>query len=808
MKKEEKKQASEESTTLDESDEIPEKDFQFVLKQLLGAYQPILEEELRRAQSPDQLEKESAAHPPTCEDEFELANRIFEKFFNEEVAVRLLPPEGRELLGPVAEWNWCLRHLRCCFIFGWLVCRGPRNFRAFSYYLYHYWRCVREVLGTPLRSPLTAEERQDFGILVEELAAAFKPYLTDQLATVEFPSGVPDEVISERIDCHEGLEEACEIFERLLTPRTSEALLGKEAFAAHTKEQSFWFCRCWCLCAICFGCCLARAHTLFEARWCLRYFFRCLRRCFQPLSCAIIKPAANDCAEEQFFPGPGIIGVEIVGTAIGAFCDHYILEWKDPLDPPIAYSQNFITYAAPAPPAGPGVCGKVNATLGYLNTFGTPVPTDVEIRLTVFATQGSPCVKEVSFQIFEKHVWIGAIEGVQVESPPGWVDPNARLFNTAIGQEASFGTALEIWGHAWVGSCFGKKIKRYTLAYQPGFVNDPTLGPWTQFWQVDYNSFRQQAAEQTGNFDLTSFWEFVQLCLIPPCPIPNPFIEYDELVPTRWISGVTPPAVPPGQFFPVDPELAPIWASQSLPPVNCYSGKYTLRLAVEDTLGNIYYDTQHVWFDNKAIYGEITDLLGVAPCAVLNLSQIPNAGNCGVVWPLSIQGIAYDEYILETDTLSHPSDNFGGYCLTLTKQGGVESSCSPIVLSVALPVPNPGSPTNVGTQRVGDPGTRCLTASPLPMGFVIPPKQSNTLTVMDARMFDATCAASATPVPPAGFALHRANPATGQAAECCAFFFALDVWDTSICPSLSGGRHQPPTFIWPVYICNDLPPGP
>jgi len=99
MKKEDKKQPSEESNTLDESDEIPEKDFQFVLKQLLGAYQPILEEELRRAQSPDQLEKESAAHPPTCEDEFELANRIFEKFFNEEVAVRLLPPEGSGAFG-------------------------------------------------------------------------------------------------------------------------------------------------------------------------------------------------------------------------------------------------------------------------------------------------------------------------------------------------------------------------------------------------------------------------------------------------------------------------------------------------------------------------------------------------------------------------------------------------------------------------------------------------------------------------------------------------------------------------------------
>ena len=41
----------------------------------------------------------------------------------------------------------------------------------------------------------------------------------------------------------------------------------------------------------------------------------------------------------------------------------------------------FIVYAPPAPPSGPGACGIVSAPLGYLQTFGTPVPTDVEVRL-------------------------------------------------------------------------------------------------------------------------------------------------------------------------------------------------------------------------------------------------------------------------------------------------------------------------------------------------------------------------------------------------------------------------------------------
>jgi hypothetical protein len=200
--------------------------------------------------------------------------------------------------------------------------------------------------------------------------------------------------------------------------------------------------------------------------------------------------------------------------------------------------------------------------------------------------------------------------------------------------------------------------------------------------------------------------------------------------------------------------------------------------------------------------------MGVAPCAVLNLSQIQNAGNCGVVWPLGIEGIAYDEYIIEGLTTA-PSDNFGGYCMTVTKQGGAFSGCSPFSESVALPIPNPASPVTVGTNRVGDPGIRCASASPPPL---IPPvRQTNALTVMDARMFDASCGCKASPAPPAGFGLKRADPVTGAPGECCAYIFALQVWDNTVCEFLSGGRHYadaPCVLLWPVYICNDLPPLP
>ena len=98
-------------------------EFQFALKALLDAYQPILEQELARAKDPEALAKEEEANPPNCEDEIAQTGQILDRFFTEDVAVRLLPAEARELLGPIERWRWCLLHIRCCIVFGWLLCR-------------------------------------------------------------------------------------------------------------------------------------------------------------------------------------------------------------------------------------------------------------------------------------------------------------------------------------------------------------------------------------------------------------------------------------------------------------------------------------------------------------------------------------------------------------------------------------------------------------------------------------------------------------------------------------------------------------
>ena len=156
---------------LDEEEGLEDEDFQFALKELLAAYEPVLAEDRERARDAERLQKEVRENLPTCDEEFELAGRIFDKFVTEDVAQRLLPVEGREQLGSIEEWRWCLRHIRCCIIFGWLVCRRPWTFRAFNYYLYRYWRCVRQTLDAPIADPPSAEDREDFAVLVSRALA-------------------------------------------------------------------------------------------------------------------------------------------------------------------------------------------------------------------------------------------------------------------------------------------------------------------------------------------------------------------------------------------------------------------------------------------------------------------------------------------------------------------------------------------------------------------------------------------------------------------------------------------------------------
>jgi hypothetical protein len=736
-----------------EHQEIHSEDFQFVLKHLLAAYQPILEEDLKRAKSPEELKKEAESKPASCEDEVTLANRIFEKFVTEEVAVRLLPEEGRRQLGPIENWRWCFLHIRCCIIFGWLLCRRQRTFRAFAYYLHRYWLCVRQVLGTPVSHPPTAEEREDFQVLVKALASAYKPYLTDQLASVEFPTGIPGEVLEGKIDCLEGEEEAAAIFERMLTVETAPALLGRKAFEVHSKDPNFWFCRCWCLCAIRFGCCLAHARNLIDVLRCLRFYRRCLRQCFHPITCELTGPTG--CVAEQVNAAIPAFVVPITGTAGGAGFVRYVLEWS--LNGIMWNAANFVY---PPVPPGNTVQGNVpvfGGLLAYLDTTLLNAGTYF-VRMTVYGvSQAAPPCGPIIFQVFKKDVRITGVDG-NFTLDTNEFDPAARFMDNvpalcarpAGSFEASFGTCLSVWGSAYIAGCDdSQKIKRYSLAYKPGYETDCTTGGWTNFWTVDFNTAAQYRAinMRTDTSVLTANWG--PDCLVwflGSCLLTDPLAR---LYPSSWITNIG---------------------------GGCQlSGLYTIRLVVEDTLTNTYCDTQRVWLDNKPITALI-QIDAVPKCADLFVSQFAKPPDCTVPWGLPVSGIAYDEYIDETLPLTRPNDNFDNYVVWVEKQSGP---------SISIPIPGPGGTCFFGTSRVGDPGTRC--------GVPTVPTVVGTLALFDLRAVDPVCKTFLPYPVPDAFTVGR--------GECCVYVFHLTVYDRTARPCGVNWA----TADWPVKICNDLP---
>ena len=785
-------------------EKIHSEDFQFVLKALLDAYRPVLEEELKRAKNPDDLKKEAEGHLPNCEDEIALAQRIFSAFFTEEVARRTVPPQQRQQLDAAGQWRLCLPYVICCFIFGWLVCRRPRTFRALVYYVYRYWLCVRESVGTPVSNPPTLEERQDFQILVTALASAYKPYLTDQLATVEFPTGIPEEVLSGKIDCFEGAGSTTQFIEHFLASDIAPALFGKRALESRVRQPYWWICRCWCDCAVQFGCCLARAQSLIDALICLLQFFVCIEECFQPLRCELTNPTG--CAEEQpNLPGltPPAVGLEIDGTAAGFGFDHYTLEWRQATAPPQACDDNtgFSSIGIAYPGGGAtGTVPVVGGTLGFLDTTFLPT-ANYEIRVCVYSASNTRTCCCHPFVLFKKLVFISQVAdnpaGAFVATPPGPFDSNADIVNSnpaPPGVVVPVGGPVSVFGAAFVGDCQNRRIKCIDLRAAIGFQVGPfdfgfaaTLPLYTipmllapvcyddvppadeikkRLWRLD-----------SGFNELTVFWK--HLTTLPGQPWvlkPNPFQSASSL----------PVGVNDGSGCP-DPLH------------RCRSGQYTLLLDVTDTTGVHFYDTQHVWFDNKPITVVFHGLQGVPSCQDLHLNPqqgfIPLGAPCNKAWNVDLLGIAYDELIVETDN-TYPSANFDFYSLTITKQTGE-------VVQVPITVaPNDGA--YLGFKPRGQPGFRC---EPLPAGGgACPPAQIvhgqafDVLTALDMRIFDAFCA----PCVPAPYVIPPTFP-LARGGACCGYTFQLYAQDKTWSDGYAGGFHHAYSLPWAICICNDLP---
>jgi len=763
--KKQQAQAANEST----APELNNPDFQVVLKALLAAYQPILEQQLNLAKNPQELQKEAGSQPPNCDDEFAEANALFGKFLSDDVALRLIPEKNRAQIGPIENWRWCLQHLRCCMIFGWLVCRGPRTFRAWCYYVYQYWICVRQSLGTPVANPPTEEERNDFRILIEALAQAYKPYLTDQLASVEFPSGIPEEVLNGTIDCFEGQADACAIFDRLLTTEAAQALLGKAAFASRSQDTNFWFCRCWCLCSICFGCCLARARSFIDVLWCLVYYFRCLVDCFRPLTCGLSDP--QGCVPDELNQALGAFVTEIKGTAAGLGFDHYILKWSTDN---INFSATDFIYP-PVPPGnpGPGTTPVVNGLLADFDTTLKNPGLNYYIQMTVFSNTGAQQVCTLpAFQLFKKDVLIRGVDNYFVMDT-GPTDPAAKFVENvpvlcsrpASVSEVSFGESLSVQGGAFVGICSGVEIKQYLLDYKPGFEANCNSPGWTNFWKTDYGTPLHDRFQnwRLGQSYLTATWGTD--CSIPdPMGVCSPFwgkldaLLYNDF----WPSNIG----------------------------NCLlNGLYTFRLTVVDTNNVTYCDTQSLWIDNKYPCGAIR-IDAVPKCADLFISQFAQPPDCGNPWALPLSGIAFDPLIDELALPNRPNDNFDFYYVQVEKQGGP---------TVQIPIPGPDVDPNPmkwcfnGVSRVGDPLHHCANGVCDPNNLD-PMAVFGTLAQVDLRALDPICRQSVKWGPDPNLTIAR--------GDCCVYIFKVWVFDRTIRP---GGQHSVWGYgDWPVKICNDL----
>ncbi|NIM16583.1 MAG: hypothetical protein GTO45_31770 [Candidatus Aminicenantes bacterium] len=510
------------------------------------------------------------------------------------------------------------------------------------------------------------------------------------------------------------------------------------------------------------------------------------------LVCDITKPTG--CTDEE--PNPPVPGlsVEVVGSAYGAAFGHYTLEWRkvagqscqDDTD----WSSDGVHYPGGG---GTGSTPVINGTLGWINTtVWSPGPYEVRVCVYTFHPSGSRKCCCTLFTLFKQLVYIERVAetpGAPVQTPPGPFDPNAPIVDTNMGPGPGtvvpVGGCVHVKGSAWVGECNDRKIKCFDLKYGLGFLPGPK--------EPGFNP-----ADYTGSL-LNS-----KVCYTPPDESQkrapwNQVIWRDLTV--EWIKRhIDPPGIDIYKLR--DYCFNSAVDLPECPDANhhCHSGKYTLLLEVEDTLGNMYYDTQHVWFDNKPIHVKFKGIEGLEPCAGLDLLDngifLPNGIPCNQPWPINLKGIVYDEYIDEADT-TYPSENFDYYRLYITKQGGPTYQV-PITLDLTLPL---GTEPLKGKTRVGEPGTRCESSiSGCPPVLPIPPEADGILTQLDLRVFDAVCASSlAAPfAPPAGFALDRGG-------SCCGYTFQIFACDKTWSDGWAGGYHHKWSLPWAVCICNDLP---
>ena len=531
----------------------------------------------------------------------------------------------------------------------------------------------------------------------------------------------------------------------------ADALAGPKSAA--TKETNAWFCRCWSLCAMCLGCCVARVRNVSELDACARNYLRCLGECFRSLTCGLTGPTGCVSGETDVLSGRVV--QPVVGSAYGFSFSHYTIEVTDAagdiLSGVIIYPDNS---GNPNTSLTQGNFAIASGTLGWVDLQQCLLAAGIEVftsttftvTLHVFAVDGtelSPdCV--TSFQLSLAQVYIEQIStcwSVNFTNP----DEPLRVSDSSMAALATVGGAMAIAGAANIIGCASQAIASYSIWAIPdpnfSFPQPPQLSSitplpnWTQVANIVYaaQTIAQPFPQPPANFSVDQVRALNELSGTPgPSTLTNTWGVGSEcfIFPPHLIICDNVPSLTGFEFQSL---TLPTTAAGLQPG----TGKFTFLLQVSDSAGNQYYDIQRAWIDNENVVGIITGIGGLPHCADL-YTQNSNS----VFQTVNINGTAWDQIIdISTPDYTKPtSDNFANYTVTFNKQGATSSPA--VLISSASPVPARPLPLGVGTLAPWN--LQILDAASNPMGLpadqLLAPGEACTydviLNVNDSTMVD------------------------------------------------------------------------
>jgi hypothetical protein len=472
-------------------------------------------------------------------------------------------------------------------------------------------------------------------------------------------------------------------------------------------------------------------------------FLRCRHFCrlvCPPLVCDLTAPTG--CVKEESDVVTGRVFVRVKGSASGSDFGSYTIEVTQNGDPPVP---GIVSY-----PGGgaSGVLPVVNGELAQINTVSL-VDGAYTVTLTVHPKgPGSPCIRTITFNLLKVFVVISkvgkipAITMAPVPDNPNPFDEAAALRKDYAAappphdyELVAVGDSISIDGAAYIYGCTSRKITKYEIRYarvlNPPGVDYPqpaTLAPIPATWPV---ANRLELLEYT---------------------LPDQYQPWTRtgLAPRNLINSwgtITFPG--PTTYYYLEEQK---WNSAAVA-----SGRYSLLLTAEDSIGARFHDIQHVWLDNEPVYALVTAITGVAPCADLRLSQFVRKG-------MTVEGIAWDRLIDDAFPDSAPNDNFDHYRLTLYKQGGGSHVIGDFTNRVISPFRKTGPPPTAA--EAGDLAT------------------FDVVSVIDAGTSGSD---SQVNIP----------RRTG-----CAYYFLLEVWDKTRLNDDTATHYS--WSIWPFCITNDI----